>query len=70
MYRRVSMDKAMKGVASTWREVQEQVKEQDEAIRFLAENDHELKRRGAVIVRDYCDNDTPASDPFIGPHHP
>lgn len=65
MYRRVSIDKAMKGIASTWREVQEQVKEQEDAIRDLAENDPELKRRGAVIVRDYCDNDTPASDPFI-----
>ena len=65
MYRRVSFDKALKGVESTWREVAEQVKEQEEAIRFLAEHDPELKRRGAVIVRDYCDNDTPASDPFI-----
>jgi DNA invertase Pin-like site-specific DNA recombinase len=65
MYRRVSIDKALKGVQSAWREVQEQVKEQEEAIRFLVENDPELKKRGAAIVRDYCDNDTPASDPFI-----
>jgi DNA invertase Pin-like site-specific DNA recombinase len=65
MYRRVSIDKALAGVQSTWREVQEQVKEQDEAIRFLAEHDPELVKRGAAIVRDYCDNDTPASDPFI-----
>ncbi|MDO0912098.1 recombinase family protein [Streptomyces sp. DT2A-34] len=65
MYRRVSIDKALKGLESDWREVQEQVKEQEEAIRFLAEHDPELTRRGAVIVRDYCDNDTPASDPFI-----
>ena len=65
MYRRVSIDKTLRGVTSTWREVQEQVQEQEDAIRFLAENDPELQRRGAVIVRDYCDNDTPASDPFI-----
>lgn len=65
MYRRVSIDKALKGVASTWREVQEQVKEQDEAIRHFVDNDLEMKRRGAVIVRDYCDNDTPASDPHL-----
>ncbi|MEU5957589.1 recombinase family protein [Streptomyces sp. NPDC047525] len=65
MYRRVSIDKALKGVASTWREVQEQVKEQDEAIRHFVDTDLEMKRRGAVIVRDYCDNDTPASDPHI-----
>ncbi|MFJ8699424.1 recombinase family protein [Streptomyces ardesiacus] len=65
MYRRVSIDKALAGVKSSWREVQEQVKEQEDAIRFLAEHDAELVRRGAVIVRDYCDNDTPASDPFI-----
>ncbi|WP_369364720.1 recombinase family protein [Streptomyces sp. CG4] len=65
MYRRVSFDKALAGVESTWREVQEQVKEQEQAIRFLAEHDPELVRKGAVIVRDYCDNDTPASDPFI-----
>ncbi|KUL34769.1 hypothetical protein ADL12_20605 [Streptomyces regalis] len=65
MYRRVSMDKTLKGVASTWREVEEQVKEQDEAIRHLVATDPELQRRGGVLVRDYCDNDTPASDPFI-----
>ncbi|MET8839723.1 recombinase family protein [Streptomyces rubiginosohelvolus] len=65
MYRRVSLDKALRGVKSDWREVQEQVQEQEDAIRFLAENDPDLERRGAVIVRDYCDNDTPASDPYV-----
>ncbi|MGW6597876.1 recombinase family protein [Streptomyces sp. NPDC055036] len=65
MYRRVSIDQALRGVASSWRGVQEQVKEQDEALRAFVDTDLELKRRGAVIVRDYCDNDTPASDPHI-----
>jgi DNA invertase Pin-like site-specific DNA recombinase len=65
MYRRVSFDKALAGVQSSWREVQEQVKEQEQAIRFLVEHDPELVRKGAAVVRDYCDNDTPASDPFI-----
>ncbi|MER7111239.1 recombinase family protein [Streptomyces sp. NPDC000229] len=61
MYRRVSEDKAMKGLASNWREVEEQVKEQEDAIRaFAATLPFE-----AAIVRDYCDNNTPASDPFI-----
>ncbi|MFD0417110.1 recombinase family protein [Streptomyces sp. NPDC127108] len=65
LYRRVSIDKALKGVESPWREVEEQVKEQDEAIRYLVASDAVLQRRNAVLVRDYCDNDTPASDPFI-----
>ncbi|WP_217129403.1 recombinase family protein [Streptomyces sp. AC558_RSS880] len=61
MYRRVSEDKAMKGRVSTWREVEEQVKEQEDAIRALAA----VLPDDVTIVRDYCDNNTPASDPFI-----
>ncbi|MFI6205945.1 recombinase family protein [Streptomyces sp. NPDC051041] len=61
MYRRVSEDKAMKGLASNWREIEEQVKEQEDAIRALAK----ALPFEAAIVRDYCDNNTPASDPFI-----
>ncbi|WKU46776.1 recombinase family protein [Streptomyces sp. VNUA116] len=61
MYRRVSEDKALKGRASSWREVEEQVKEQEDAIRALAASLPD----DVAIVRDYCDNNTPASDPFI-----
>lgn len=61
MYRRVSEDKTMKGRASSWREVEEQVKEQEDAIRALAAS----LPFEATITRDYCDNNTPASDPFI-----
>ncbi|MFF8629645.1 recombinase family protein [Streptomyces werraensis] len=61
----MSSDKFLANVKSSWREVQEQVKEQDDAIRKFVDSDYELKRRGAVIVRDYCDNDTPASNPHI-----
>ncbi|WP_405978832.1 recombinase family protein [Streptomyces sp. NBC_00158] len=57
----MSEDKAMKGLASTWREVEEQVKEQEDAIRALAS----VLPDDVTIVRDYCDNNTPASDPFI-----
>ncbi|MFF4244337.1 recombinase family protein [Streptomyces sp. NPDC001822] len=61
MYRRVSEDKTLKGRASTWREVEEQVKEQEDAIRSFAKD----LPFEAAITRDYCDNNTPASDPFI-----
>lgn len=61
MYRRVSEDKALKGRASTWREIEEQVTEQDDAIRALAS----ALPGDVTITRDYCDNNTPASDPFI-----
>ncbi|MFJ3974852.1 recombinase family protein [Streptomyces sp. NPDC090021] len=57
----MSEDKAMKGLASTWREIEEQVKEQDDAIRALASDLPD----DVTIVRDYCDNNTPASDPYI-----
>ncbi|MFE5971424.1 recombinase family protein [Streptomyces sp. NPDC056460] len=57
----MSEDKAMKGLASTWREVEEQVKEQEDAIRALAS----VLPDDVTITRDYCDNNTPASDPFI-----
>jgi DNA invertase Pin-like site-specific DNA recombinase len=61
MYRRVSEDKTLAGKASSWREIEEQVKEQDEAIRAFAKT----LPFNAAITRDYCDNNTPASDPFI-----
>ncbi|MGW3336175.1 recombinase family protein [Streptomyces sp. NPDC001009] len=60
MYRRVSEDKTLKGKASAWREVEEQVKEQARAIRVLEE-----QLGNVQIVRDYCDNNTVASDPFV-----
>lgn len=58
-YRRVSEDKTLSGKESSWREVAEQVTIQDKANHQLAD---EL---GVTITRDYCDNDTPASNPFI-----
>ncbi|SNS49762.1 recombinase family protein [Actinacidiphila glaucinigra] len=61
MYRRVSEDKTLKGRTSTWREIEEQVKEQESAIRAFAKT----LPFEAAITRDYCDNNTPASDPFI-----
>ncbi|MFJ8384708.1 recombinase family protein [Streptomyces sp. NPDC094438] len=61
MYRRVSEDKALKrGHESAWREVEEQVKEQARAVRDL-----EAQMGNVQVVRDYCDNNTPASDPFV-----
>ncbi|MER5851070.1 recombinase family protein [Streptomyces sp. NPDC002012] len=65
MYRRVSEDKTLKGRASTWREIEEQVKEQEDAILHLAS----ALPFEAPITRDYCDNNTPASDPFIVREH-
>ncbi|GAA0579145.1 recombinase family protein [Streptomyces crystallinus] len=60
MYRRVSEDKTLKRGPSAWREVEEQVKEQARAIRVM-----EAEMGNVQIVRDYCDNNTVASDPFV-----
>ncbi|MFD8594582.1 recombinase family protein [Kitasatospora sp. NPDC059646] len=60
IYRRVSEDKALKGSDSAWREVEEQVVIQDGKLRTLA-----ASLPFGTILHDYCDNNTPASDPYV-----